>query len=228
MSVILTYVGPLTVLIDQGPKPGQHVQGFSDIGLKVTRAEITEGDGESATMEVTMELNTVPGVDTSTAALGEPVYEIDFTELTKPLETHPRCGSLKESRPKYDEHGVKVTDPTAGGKRRTWEDWADLDADDYESSGDQWDLSTYQSKRRKGIESYNIGAPVVRRTMYYQRPVAGVGEDVFHKQHPPGQANAPTGYNWMLTLDNLLQEGRKRTRKTEWTGAESIDGDIYD
>jgi len=222
-DLVVPFEGPLSVALARRPKPGQTLRGFTDGGLKVVRVEIEEGDGGSAKMTVHLGAPKEPEEEVTFEPLGEPIYEIDWQELTKPLEQHPNCGTLNPDR------------EAVNGKKRTWDDWADLKESDYQedlSGWDPWELATYQAKREKGIESFSIAFPIVRQTIYYLRAPGGVGAGCYAKDIPPTGAGAPTvaGGNallYMRTTDKLRKEGRLRTRETEWIGAWAFDGDLY-
>lgn len=219
-ELVVPFEGPLSVALAKQPKAGQQLKGFTDGGLKVVRVEIEELDAGAGRMSVYLGAPKEPDADVSSEPLGEPIYEIDWQELTKPLEQHHKCGKLKADR------------ASVNGKKRTWDDWSDLEASDYEAVGGGWDLATYKAKRAKGIESFSIAFPIIRRTIYYLRTPEGVGADCYEQSTPPAEAGAPSSaggkaLEYMQTTDKLRKEGRLRTRETEWIGAWEFDGDLY-
>jgi hypothetical protein len=214
------YAGPLSILLARRPALGVEIEGFAGFGLKVNQVEINELDGNAG--EMIVQLSAPLGDTISTTPLGDPVYEIEFAELQRPLELHIKCGILKPNRPQ---------NPTLR-RVATWEDWAQLTAADYDDSGGKWPLATYQAKRELGIETFLTAAPVVRRTIYYFHNPSGVGQDCFIRENPPGAALAPSqlqnsGLVWLKGTDKITRQGRLRTRITEWLGAWHWDTDIY-
>lgn len=224
-SVVVPFAGPYSVCVAKRPKVGGTLAGFTSTNMTITKVEIEEGDGETATMSVYLGATKAPDSDTSFAAIGEPIYELDFQELTKPLEQHPKCGILNPDRTEKEK---------LGKKRATWDDWADLEQDvDYIGVGPvQWDLATYQAKRQKGIENFQIVFPIVRRTLTFYRQPSGIGDGCFHQEYPPGEAEWPTeigGHEvkYIKSTEKLRKQGRVRTLETEWIGAWDFDSDLY-
>jgi hypothetical protein len=223
VTATLDFEGPIQMLLDERPRLGTSVFGFG-FGLLVTLVEIEEGDADTGKMVVTLESQTAPEQNTSFAAIGEPIYELDMGELIRPIETHPKCGVLKPNRP-----------TGSGSRKKTWDDWADLKPGVvYEFELPNWSLAQYQSLREKGVESYPVAAPVVRRTLTYLRDPGGIGAGLFSKQNPPVGAPQPDpppigiAWKWLLTADKLTKEGRNRTRVTEWTGAYELEELLYE
>lgn len=216
------WTGPYTTCQAAAPAIGQQIEGIKHNNLRVSEVEIIELDAGAGEIRVKLES---PGntfnQDDSVDVLGDPIYEVEWMELQKPLEAHPECGRLKPTRKKYNDNGIES--PT--GKQRTWDDWADLTGDDYDTTGDIT-LAGYKAYRARGVESYLVGQPVARRTTYYLRGVQTSG--CYFRQDPPGACGAPlTGYEYLKTADRVTKEGNKRTRVEEWTGAEDWDNTLY-
>lgn len=220
-ELIVPFSGTYVTLLANRPKPGQQLNGFQNTGMKIEKVEVQEGDGETGTMYVSLGAPEAPDDTTSFDPLGEPIYEIDFSELSKTLEAHPDCGILKPDRPEGN-----------NGRKKDWGDWADLSDDDYDADGG-WSLAVYKAKKERGIDSFLTATVTIRRTIYYFRNPGGVGQGCFSLETPPAQAGAPTllqgqTIQWLKTTDRLVREGRLRTRSTEWQGAHEWDDDIYD
>ncbi len=217
-TVTLPFTGAVQDLMSQRPLVSSQIEGYADYGLLVTSVEIDEEDGGTGTMIVTLETTGVDPV--TTAPLGEPSFEIDFGELTRPIEMHPRCGVLKADRPSADSNGSK----------RTWEDWANLTSADYDDSGEnKWKLSDYQSLKAAGVDNYNVGSPVLRRTLRYFVPPPDIGADCYVQQDPPNGCPfaGVDSWNWLVGPDRCTREGRLYIRVTEWIGAQTISALIY-
>jgi hypothetical protein len=228
-SLTLTYEGPINTCHAERPANGGTVDGFTDYGLKVTSAEIEEIGGGAGRMTVQLDSPTDPdgggGGGGSNEPIGDPIYELNWFPHGFGIEEHPRCGRLKNSRPYYTPDGTEGT--ASNGKQRTWEDWADLDADDYDSSfsrgpghPDIWTLAQFKTIRELGVDSFEMHVPAVTKTTYYLRSPGGFGAALNKQQNPPPEAGAPTtGWKYRKTDDSLEREGRLRARKESWLGA---------
>lgn len=217
-ELVVPFEGPLSVALASKPRPGMKLRGFTAGDLRVQRVDIEEGDGDSAKMVVTLAMPKAPDSDTSTESLGEPIFEVDFQELTKVLEQNRKCGKLKPGR------------PAVNGKKRTWDDWADLTEEDYDDSGGAWSLSVYKGLRAQGVESFSIAYPVIRRTLYFLRTPLYVGYGCYMRQAPPVGAPTSVGgelISYIKTTEKLRKEGRLRTLETEWIGANAFAAELY-
>lgn len=135
--------------------------------------------------------------------------EVEWIELRKKIETHPRYNDLTDD----DLRTIRaaVADPEAGQPESLGE------------AGKELALELYK-KLLRGQTEYSIGAPVARRTTPMRRDDLSAGATWF-LQDPPFQH--PSGYQWMKTLDTRRRTGRAYERIEEWTGAEEWDPDIY-
>lgn len=224
--------GKYQLCLAKQPAIGQTITGFHP-ALRVTASKVNELDGGAARIDITLEA----GLDDSgqdPEPLGDPTYEIEFGEIEKAIESHPRCGKLKTGRPKYKDGVVNA----AEGKQRTWEDWQSLDADDYDAVGApaapyaalaKWTLAEYKSLKEKGVESYVFAAPLIRRTSIHLGRPTDIGDAVGKRQDPPAAANFAriAGYAWLAGPDRCTKSKRTYTRTSEWTGAEEWSSLIY-
>lgn len=85
----------------------------------------------------------------------------------------------------------------------------------------------YYDKRLKGIETFQIWSPVVRRTTSYAPGATtniGSGTAGYIDRPPAG----PTGkWIYLKTADRIVQRGRVIERQEEWTGKKEWDKDLY-
>jgi hypothetical protein len=223
VKVTVSYTGNSAYLMAARPPIGGVLKEFAP--LVITGYTLNEEDGDSGTLSVIMEM--VNENVYSPTPIGNPIYELEICELFKPIETNPRCGTLKPDRPV----------PEGENKKRTWEDWADLTTADYtdeDSPADKaWTLAQYQSLKNAGVDSYPVPAPVIRRTLIYLNTPADIGLGLGTEQNPPAAAPRPSvpfgvpSWKWLLSADNLRKEGRLRTRQTEWTGALVLENLLY-
>lgn len=232
LVVTTEITGPYITCLSKQPTIGQAIKGF-DAALRVTACKVNELDGEAGSIDVTLEA----GLDDSgqsDAPLGQPTYEVEFAELEKAIEQHPRCGRLKANRPKYKDGVVSA----AEGKQRTWEDWNALDADDYDAAftpvppfaaATVWTLAEYKGLKEKGVETYILASPVIRRTTTHLRKPSDLGAAVGQRQEPPEACDFSRieDYQWIAGPDRCTRSKRVYTRTSEWIGAEEFSTLIY-
>lgn len=134
----------------------------------------------------------------------ETVIEVEWSQIEKPLATHPRYSSISQDDLK------KVEDILSGKLEAT------------EVSGVR--VQEYLEKRLRGVDSYLVFAPVVRKTSTTRnRPGTG----------SCGQISSPpigvSGFQFLKTADSARQSSLTRVweRSEEWTGADKWDSDIY-
>ena len=231
------FQGPYEQCLASEPELGARITGFP-AGAKVTSTNITQLDGDAGRIDVTLEMAT-SSEGFSTDPIGEPLYEIDWLELQKPLESHARCGILNPDRAFYQD-GQKVPPVTPGpgvvqgGKQRTWDDWPQLtqgdvgDDGDYLSLNDRiddeavWDVETYKAQRESGQDSYITFEPVIKRTTIHLAKPLDTGAYSAKRQNPPSEANFTrvSGFEWLAGPDCCTKSGRTFTRRSEWRGAE--------
>lgn len=221
--VTTSFHGPYADCKTQRPNIGQVITGYP--GLYCTQAELVEEDGGKGHIDVTLEAMQATG-SFNFAPLGPPVYEVEFSEITRPLEQHSRCGKLKSDR----------TPNAVTGKKLTWEDWQLLTDSDYDSTGNgsgiwastaKWDLATYQAMKARGQDSYVLYAPILRRTTIHLTPPADVGSASGRLQTPPSGGFDLSDWDWLAGPDRCTENTRIFTRTTEWHGADYWDTDTY-
>lgn len=187
---------------------------------------VTQGDAGSGELVVTYEAPNTSGE--SPEPLGEPIYEIEFTEMTKKIENHPLCGVL------------------TGTNNLTWDDWQNFTEDDYAGislvGGDPgWTLAEYLGLKKHGEDEYLTFWPRVRRTLTYFFKPDDVGTYAGIKQDPPVGSFAGVGgengiifvegheggWQWLGGPDRCVKKGRTYERVTEWLGCAKVDTKLY-
>lgn len=226
VTLTQTFHGPYELCLTKRPKRGSELQGFS--GFVVDKSSVNRARGGQGVLSViasgsaeSPELNKV-----------EEKYEIEWTELERPLTTNP-CFLPGGA------HALTVADRTAIQK---WEDCPDADVkaamkfynnNDTRTPAGGTDLSAnaqvYAAKILNGVESWVQFVPVAKKTtltaVQPSSSAAGFIND------PSGFGSAlPDEFMWLKTADRSMRTGRhgKWERTEEWTGAISIDGDLYD
>lgn len=221
LRITLTYRGPYAALRENEPAPRILFDALdaaysADLdedefdGLYLSAVE-THPDGAGIEGPATQRLIFQP-IDP-----GETI-EIDIATLEKPLETHI--------------HYELITDSVWAGFN-TWEAEPDptLRGDlKYKIPGTETVetltgiIAGLAQKKLRGVTSYILPAPIVRKTSYsLEEPeTGGVG-----MVSDPGAG--PEGYQWLKTSDRAVyrkSDGRWE-RAQEWTGATAWDSEIY-
>lgn len=210
-------------------RPSNAVPSNLDISgdtYKVTGVEITGGPGGTGRLTVGLAavsnsavtvLPTEKGVD----------WQLDWTLVEKPLEQHPyfaplftAAGTLvpieswKKLEDKYIDYKYQFKVPNNLEKPTAW---ASLTGKALE----------FCQKLAKGIASYQVQVPVVRKT---ETTVNGPGTNASsrcgRRESPPkfsGLADA-----WLKTADSWTKTGSSKWEHCqEWSGFDSLDPDLY-
>ena len=238
-SYIIPYVGPYAQLLTMEPAIDSLMPGFGDL-YRVSEVVIERGKSLEGSMDVTI---TLPRRDKDNtgddAQIGDPLYELDWSEERRPIEEHRKCGRLKANRPyyKYPSKAFHETNnkryygddgkksPDGPFERRTWDDWASLDDEDYDKTG-EWSLSDYLSLKEGSTNDYPIAFPVARVTIYsrYRKVPNG---NVWSVSTPPGACNAPGGWTYVKTSSRSTKQARLYTLVEEWRGYNAKEARIF-
>jgi hypothetical protein len=205
-----TFNGPFTALIAACPKRLQSMSGFP--GFLVDDIRIAKAKGTTGTMTVTLCTTPLPDPDSNAQDL--PVDEIEWVEVNKKLETHKR----------YQPGGdAALTDPDLD-KIEEWKN-ATLARDrSTKFAALTTNAADFAAKVKRGQDSFNIYAPVVRVTTTLKvKP--NTGKCGFRDTPPRNLAIA--GYVFLKTADRATRQNRTWQRVEEWTGATVWDTDIY-
>jgi hypothetical protein len=162
---------------------------------------------------------TVSGVQKRHGADAEITWEIEMAQIEKPLLSHP----------KYAECAAEVA---------AWRDgvdavlhaahkYIDEDGEEAELTGDALEAA---EKIEKGVESYLVFAPVIRKVTKSDDNLT-VGLDLGKKVPAPTMPSSISvagAWEWLKTKDNVTLDGDLlATRIEEWTGADEWDEDLY-
>lgn len=221
------FTGTFEDCIAGAPQPGDAYQDLLIEGLRVVSARIANRRGGLA--DLTVDLSTRIGGGGGGGANDPATLEVEWTLVEKPIESAPPFKDLT---------------PLDLAKIRAWEDLplrcvARKLAFQYPSNptivepdpknNAHWSSLTgalllLAQKKAAGIESWQVPAPVVRRTrVTWEKPtVTRCGR----RETPP--ISVP-GYQFVKTADRAVREGRSGPwkRVEEWTGAEQWDPDLY-
>lgn len=223
IQITRVFRGPYEALVAAEPAIGATLEGTA--GVFVDSVEtVPDAAGPLGPGTMTIVAST-PDPDSDGQSPEAPIYEVDWTQLEKPLEQHPRYQSTGD-KPLNEQDLVDIenwkneTDRTlrSQGKYRS------ADGNEVTLSLNAKDLAF---KILRGQSSYIVAAPVVRVTSRtYAKPLTSATGT---KGHPPAAAGYPPGYEWVKTADRAMRQGSRGTweRIEEWTGADTWDGDIY-
>ena len=194
---------------------------------KVTAVEINGGPGGTGRLTVGLAAaaNSAVTVQPTEKAVD---WQLEWTLVEKSLEQHPDFADLF----------------TSPGTLRPIEVWKALDPNKYIDKKCQflvpdnaenptaWAPLTgmalkFCQKLAKGIASYNVQVPVVRKT---ETTVNGPGLNASSKcgrrENPPKFADLADA--WLKTADSWCKTGTSRwEHRQEWSGFDSLDPDLY-
>lgn len=233
-SYIIPFVGPYDQLTSQQPGLGSTVSGLTADYL-VEEVSIEEGQGGSGRMIVTATKRTPgpPSGSSSYAQIGETLYELEWYEERRPIEEHPKCGYLKSDRPRYlyPDQGSETEGQAANlpnskkGRPRTWAHWEVLEADDYYEKSGGWSLAEYQGLKEAGKDTYPVAYPVARKTIYTRGRLTPA-TNVWKKDNPPAEVDAPSGFEYVKTASRITKQGRIWSKTEEWRGY-AVSDDLF-
>ena len=136
----------------------------------------------------------------------EVTWEVEMAQIEKSIVSHP----------KYAAYADAV---------QAWRDDPSTDTSGYAS-----DALECIDKLKRGVESYIVFAPVIRKTTVTDDSVtvgAGLGKIVSTAPTPP-EVTVSGSWDWLKTRDSVSVDGDNLVRRVEeWTGADEWDADIY-
>jgi hypothetical protein len=189
----------------------------SPAGFTVDNVRIEKATGGRGIMTVV--LSPAPIQDYTEE--GNVVLEVEWVEIQKRIETHPIFGPAGDSEhPKAGNYLLTATDRdqvaawqaiTAASERTTA----------YTALTDH--AKELAKRLQRGQDSYVTYAPLCRRTTKYATKPTNTRCGL--PDNPP-PALKVAGYKYLKTADRGTRD-RTWTRTEEWTGADSIDTDIY-
>ena len=175
------------------------------------------------------------------ATIGATKFEIDWVEIQKPLYQHPMflaagAKALTDADRIHVEWWEACPDAEVKAAFAYFNNNAQfisIDGGEVNASARSIALENnalfYAQKLAKGIDSFVVYAPVARKTaVTVERPKKA---EAGFRQTPDGFTDGlPAGYMWLKTADRFARSGThgRWERVEEWTGAESIDTDIYE
>lgn len=206
------YEGPYQTLVAQKPTRGSVLAGYA--GYRVEEVRI-KPKGAGVTGPGVMTFNIVSEGAAGAGTTDETIVEVDAGQLQKSIYDHPAFDDLEDTDKAKVRKAVedKKTEPPP-----------------LTPSGDNINQASNLFYRLiKGVESYLVAAPEVKKTTYsYTRPTVGaIGKGTRTTAKP--DPSAPDGYQWLKTADRAVRQGRKGKweRIQVWTAADEWDELLY-
>lgn len=158
--------------------------------------------------------------------LPDPLFPLEYEDLTKALVEHPRYRPGGGGAKELDEEDLAQLERWKA--ETDWnlrKDYKFLDTDETTQITLSTEAQDFAAKWLNGIESYETGIPVITGTTYHRTmPIGGA---TWILEDPPAAAQKPTGYTWMKT-----EHAREWTRRywilhRVWKGFKYVDTDLY-
>ena len=219
------YHGAYDTLRGDMPKKGDEwtAEGVSGtwyvISSNVTRGE----DGVMGTLTVTCTDSTITSPADAVAAKYEQI-EVDFVEVTQPLEFHPDFLSLVQASFINTTMAAWLKFKASPLALRINNKYLD-DPDDKDSAIKDLPqtIKAWAALYNRGIEDYIVHLPVVTRIREYNAQPLNIGQDLDKKEEPPSSGmREPGDYGaWLKTGDKASYDSRtgRWTRTEQWTCA---------
>jgi len=177
-----------------------------------------------------------PGVGGGGYSEEDPQYECEWNDISKPIEQHPRYTLAKD----LTGTAIAGLNPISTSGFKFIREYFKADEDrqlvmyDTETGAGEIDdfgsaalMKELIGKKLRGQEEFVLYTPVIREV----RDINGlpVASNCGLRKAPPVEAGAPANYVYLQTADRTIPNGTggKFTRTIEYTGADSIDEDIY-
>ena len=226
ITITRTFKSHYDVCLSKRPSRGSEMQGYT--GFFVERSSVRKSPGNMGFLSVVASGT----AESATSTAVEEKFEVDWVELQRPLITN-KCWLLGGPL------ALTLADRAALKK---WEDGPDADiqaAYKYFTDNDKRtpaggtaltaNAQAYAEKILDGVDSWVQYVPVCRKTsLTVEKPSESAAG---FKNTPDGFGSAlPEDFEWLKTADRSTRTGKhgKWEQTEEWTGAESIDTDLYD
>lgn len=214
------FAGPYAVVLAAKP---QRLATFRGLPLNffIDTVALDKAPGGRGILTLTATPSPAEGIDSAGLTTSSPVVEVEWVEIQKKLETHPR----------YNDGGAKALTDQDRNDIEMWRDGRDAvlrtafkyKAEDESTKTLSDNAQDFAAKILRGTDSYVIYVPLVRVTTKSRGrpPTAKCG---IRSRPSEGAVN---GYLYLRTADRRTRQEGSWTRVQEWTGADLIDADLY-
>ena len=216
---VFVYHGEYETLKEDIPAKGDSFEG----GTVVNATLALEEDGVMGTLTVTCTDGSNSMIEDGANPLFEQI-DIDFSEVTQPIEFHPDFLELVQASAEDETMQAwlkfKASPLSVRLENKYLDDPDDPDSGETDLPGT---IARWADLYNRGIETYITHLPVVTRIREYKAAPLGVGEDLDTKENPPASCvRAPDGYcEWLKTGDKATYTSTtgRWTRTEVWTCA---------
>lgn len=232
-TCVRTFNGPYNDLLAMRPTHGSTMEGTGD-SMLVQDSTLKRAKCNRGTLTVNL-VGSSPG--SAPPVPGAPlktVVEIDWVAVQKDLKASPIWQTGNST--------TTLIDYSGWARIEKWKNEPNLQlkiggteaAPVYkfkDEDGTEVTLNGAETKAARkilrGVEGYNIYAPIVKKTTTYSRqPTPGTAG--FRQEDVPVTVDIPDGYEWLKTACRDTQNQDKTwQRSEEWTGADEWDADLY-
>ena len=237
--ISLEFQGPASILKPAKPEVGtQDWEGFSGIvdSADYEPLEGSPGKPEEGLLRVVLQENYDGGSGGLIGVARETSYEIEWVPVNRSIYLHPA----------FETGGQYALTDTQRQNVKDWVDETDsaVKANNQYYRRDKSGIATGSVQTlgaseivlaallRRGVESYDHYAPVVRKVTTYSGGIPIEGE-AGYKDTPTGFPRLPrykdkddnfVSYEWLKTTDRAVREAKQTrwTRTEEWTGAKKV------
>lgn len=227
---------------------------YADLfAMRPTRYEPMEGTGESMIVQdcslrkaklnqgvLTVNLIGVSPFDTSVEGTSagplREVVEIDWVAVQKPLQSNPiwRAEGASSTDTLVDYSGWARIEKWKNEPNLALKVGGTESAPVYKFKDGTEEVTLTAAETRaarkilRGVEGYNIYAPLIRKTTTFARqPVPG-NAGFIEGGGPVVDVAYPEGYEWLKTAcRDIQQQDKSWERFEEWTGSDEWDEDLY-
>ena len=159
----------------------------------------------------------VPKHDSSDSGSDDDLYEVDMVEMEKSILTHPKYREFAEM--------VNAWRKGSAAMQAVYEYW-DVGGTILTITDDT--AKECCDKIRKGIESYLVYAPVIRKTTTVDSIPNDYGLALGHR-FDSLDIDIPGDWQWLKRCDKLVPNGDSTWQRIEeWGGADEWDEDLYE
>ena len=229
-----TFEGLYQALLTAAPSIGSSMQGYNP-ALLVENVKIKKAVSGKTTMTVVLETQVISVTNPPPPV--QPVFEIEWTQIERPIEQHPYFKSLFPDP--TGQTTFTADQITALTNYRAWENATDAStqAAAYAALTDNGsgtpNFQELAQKKMRGTTTYLLFAPVARITTL-ARETTQANTCGLTYTAITGFTQLPTTVNgqpyvWLSTADRSTRTGTygKWQRVQEWTGADSWDATLY-
>lgn len=219
-TCVRVFEGPYSKCLTAKPTLFAPMTGFPAT-MRVISVKIKRQPGNKGVLTITLEQSTTVSPPDEEES-NEPQYELEWREIEKPIEQHPNLKNKDDSDIITDAHMTKVEEYFSTKSPQSRKEIYDGLTGDSGTKA-KWLIN----KRRRGVESYVLYAPVVKVT--YESQYSAKGTNCGKIIDPPAASGAPTNYKYLQTADRSTRSGSKGRwqRCKEYTGAEFWDAELY-